>query len=462
MTRSDLRRVGDRTVVEALACGCLFLLALLCLRLNAIVRNVMWWDDFAVPRQPALTYLGSYRPVMFVEYHLWETLAPGHFWNGLPKYLALCYALVAVLLLARFLRRLGTPRMVVVSSGLLVAAHPIVTDALFWSSLRGMGLGLVFVLLGVDRLWFGQSSRSRLLGFAFLTLGVLTYQWLLPVAGVLLLGAVGISWLRGEAVDRKRLLPIALSLVGAALILAGWTEATRAILENYDDRGWAPAPTLEEAVRRRYHGWFDNWVNVFMPPLAATAGYRRAWSLWKWVPSFWILLALTGAIVGGLRRARLLVAGLLPVGLSALASAFTLLLPFSTHSWRTSLAALIGLSVGLAALGSILWEQRWGRAVFALASAAFLVVAALATRADDERRASGYFDAVRLEQQRHGMDAAWHEAALGRAGDTFGGFTLTVGYTPMTRRDYTPYADAWVTHHFRRYIHSQSDGVSSR
>lgn len=424
--------------------GCLFLLTLLGPRYDVILRNVLWWDDFAVPRQTVLTYLGSYRPVMYVEYWFWETLVPGHFWRGLPKFLGLAYALAALLLLDRFLRRLGVPRLVAVASGLLIAVHPIVTDGLFWSSLRGMGLGLVFVVLAVDLLWFGESLRSRILGFVFLTLGVLTYQWLLSAAGVLLLAAAGISYLRGDIVGRKRLLVSGLSLFGAAVVMVAGTEASRAILEHYDARGWAAASSLAESVRRRYHGWADNWVNVFMPPLAAIAGYRRAWSLWKWVPLFWTVLATIAAVFAGFRRGRLLVACLLPVGLSAAASAFTLLLPFGTYSWRTSLAALIGFSAGLAACGVIAWDQRIGRVIFGLASGAFLLAAAFATHVDDVRRASGYFHAIRQEQEQD-------------LGDDFGGYALTIGYTPMTRSEYTPYADEWVAQNFRRYLRARTD-----
>jgi len=193
---------------------------------------------------------------------------------------------------------------------------------------------------------------------------------------------------------------------------------------------------------------FDNWVNVFMPPVAAIATYRRAWSLWKWLPLFFTLLALGSAFFAGLRRSRLLVASVLPVGLSAVAAAFTLLLPFSTHAWRTSLAALIGFAVGLAICGSILWEQRVSKALFAFGAAFFLVAAAWATHLDDGRRTAGYFESVQSERAHPGQSVELH----GGVDETFGGYALTVGYTPFTRREYTPYVSPWVVSHFRAYV----------
>jgi hypothetical protein len=427
-------------------------LTLLCVRWNIVLRNVLWWDDFAVPHSTTLIYLGSYRPVLFAEYHLWETMIPGHFWAGFPKWASLAYATAAVVLLSRFLRRLGITPSIAIGCSLLVGVHPIATDALFWSSLSGMGLALVFTVLGAEQIWFGRGVKSVGLGTGLLTLGALGYQWLLVVGMVLLAGAACTVALRGEPIERRRIWKAILVIGVAATLVWCWMAVTRALMPVFDQRGWPPAGSFSAAVLRRYHGWADNLVNVFMPPIAATAGFRQAWSLWKWVPISWTALAVAAGVLGRLRGWRLLTLSLLPAALSAMAASFTLVLPFSTYAWRTSLAALVGFAVGVAAAGTVLERLRWGRLLLFVWGGAFFLGACFATGLDDGRRAEGYFNAVRAEGGGKSPSGATGQESRAGADEDFGGRALTTGYEPMGRRVYSPYVDEWVTLRFREFL----------
>jgi hypothetical protein len=377
---------------------------------------------------------------------------PGHFWAGVPKWASLAYVTAAVILLSRFLRRLGIIPSIAIGCSLFVGVHPIATDALFWSTLSGMGLALVFTVLGAEQIWFGRGVKSVGLGTGLLTLGALGYQWLLAVGMVLLVGAACTAVLRGEPIERRRIWKAILAIGVAAMIVWCWMAVTRALVPVVDQRGWPPAASFSVMVLRRYHGWADNLVNVFMPPIAATAGYRQAWSLWKWVPISWTAFAVAAGVLVRLRGWRLLTLSLLPAGLSAMAASFTLVLPWSPYSWRTSLAALVGFAVGVAAAGTVLERLRWGRLLLFVWGGAFFLGACFATGLDDGRRAEGYFDAVRAEGAGKNLPRGSGQETRASADEDFGGRALTTGYDTMGRRVYSPYVDEWVTLRFREFL----------
>ena len=107
----------------------------------------------------------SYRPVLFAEYHLWETMNPGPFLGWCPK--------------------VGKPR-------LRYVVRP----------QRELG-------------WVGNCA--------------LGHQWLLIVGMVLLVGAACTAALRGEPIERRRIWKVILAIGVSAILLLYWMAVTRAL-----------------------------------------------------------------------------------------------------------------------------------------------------------------------------------------------------------------------------------------
>jgi hypothetical protein len=451
-----------KSALRRIACVLGFFAVFTIPRWPAIAGNLMWWDDFGLPLSVFRSHVGSYRPLLWFEYAVWEKLWPGHFFAGVPKWSGSAYMALAGYLFWRILKDWGIQPVV---AGLVAAAvlvHPILTDAGGWSTIHGMGLGLVLCLWGYRLLRGGRSPGSLWSGIAMILAGVSGYQPLIMVPLVLLGGETAIRI--GAGRDPRwlgfgRILAI---LCGVGVASYIYMKISQSVLVEFDRRDLISAVSVSDYASEKYHGLINNVVNVYMPPLAFAFGPARAFSYWKWAP-----LCMAGGIFGLVlaRRVpmyRAMILGALPLCLPVVGTLLGLVTGLTPWAWRTSVPALLAAGIGLAILlEELMASGRFAAVVLALVIYAMVAVALARTTAADVRRHGEGIS--RDNEVVAGAEAFWRSrgvsksefrflvgAGTSRKGSTkfADGGALTQGYELLFPMSYSAFSHPFVARHF--------------
>jgi hypothetical protein len=338
-------------------------------RWPAIRENALFFDDFAVPLRPAVFYVNSYRPLVWLEYRFWELLVDGHFWTVLPKIAAAFYVGAAALLFSALLRRWQVPAGLAYALAAVAVANPVLNDAGLWQSLHALPLAIACLTAGV--LLWETPTRARLaMGTLLVFAGLNGYQIFASLVLIYLAAEPVIKRFTGaEWRLRDSLVKLGLTAAaGIAQIVE--MQVIRAMVAQPDVRGFAQFTSLAQYASQKLHGIFNLCVNGVMPVLAYYAGALAAMSLWKFVP---LGIAVAGAALALIRRRTWLdvaIAAVFPVVVFFLPAAPTLLISQSPYAWRVSTPTALALALALAPLLILL---RRGAVVVALVIAALMI-----------------------------------------------------------------------------------------
>lgn len=396
----------------------------------------MFFDDYALPAGPAGFYIGSYRPLLLVEYAFWEALIPGHFWTVVPKLTSAVYIALAATALAVYLEQLRVHRALAISAPLAVLCNPVLADATLWQSSHALALALSLVVAS-HVAWLG--GRPWLAG-GLLLAGVLGYQLYIGLAVVLLAAEI--------AIGRPRLPDLALHssvVVAVGAIQIGVMLLTRLAVPQTDARGFASIDSIPQFVNQKLHGMLNLTVNGIMPVLAWYAGAIAAMSLWKWVP---IGLGIVTALV-----TRRVVPTILVVVLLFLPSLPILAMSQSPYSWRVSAPVAFGLALALAVPLARVADVRIAVAVCVLVAAFMAPVSwyEAQSRVYGHARQEKLMEAIetRASREGSGLTIAWAVPA-GRKEDPRyrGPRDLTWGYEVRTPAMWTSFGDEWMARAF--------------
>ncbi|MFP5246642.1 MAG: hypothetical protein ACLGH0_08100 [Thermoanaerobaculia bacterium] len=305
-------------------------------RWPAIRHNPLFHDDYGIPLDPALFYVGSYRPVVWLEYQFWELLIRDHFWTVLPKLTGAAYLGATATALAFLLRRWDVPWSIAILTPAVALANPVLNDAGLWSSLHALPLGLLFMTLAA-LFW-----DRPLIAFAFVIAGVLTYQIFITLALVY----IATEWvLKRDKVWRK----VAIVAVAGVLQIL-YMEVVRATAIRSDGRGFVRAQSLAFYIREKFHGVFDLVVNGIMPVVAYYAGALHAYSWWRVVPLAIAIATLIAALWQRRRGLELAIAFLFPIVILFIPALPILMMSQSPYVWRVSSPVAIAFALSLVPL----------------------------------------------------------------------------------------------------------------
>lgn len=416
-------------------------------RWPAIAANALHFDDFGVPSQPYSFYIGPYRPLLWLEYQLWELLVPNHFWTVLPKLTGALYVGLACAALAILLERWGVRRSIAITLPLLVNVNPVLADAALWSTTHALALALFLILLG-HIVWDanrpGTAAALIFAGifgyqiFVSLSLVLIFTEWVLrgplgggPSSGAAAAGRASVT----RSAVRKLIVVAALALAQVAFM-----ELARRILGNTDGRGLAHVGSWSAFANEKLHGAFNLIVNGMAPAIAYYLGAWRALSLWKWVP---VAIGLATAIAT--RRPLPFVFPFVVLGIPALP---ILAMSQSPYAWRVSVPMAFALALALLPL-----LMRLGRAAPAIA----IVLAALMVppslyesrmRVVSHSREMKTIDDIVAYWAARGVGRSDFAIALGPSApedpSLIGPHDLTWGYERRTPAMWSSFRDRWI------------------
>lgn len=321
-------------------------------RWPAIRVNTLFFDDFAAGQNPAAYYLSPYRPVLWLEHHVWSAIVPEFLWTHWPKIAGAFYTGLAAMALALLLRKWNVPGWLAASVPLLFVVNPVLADGTLWNTTHALPLGVYFGIESIrtDRRWAT---------FALALLAACTYQVFIAVPALLVVAEVAVRRRRDV-----RELVIRFALIGlAAVVQVGIMSAIRVLYPGADARGLAHPASLSAFAIEKWHGATNLIANGWMPVIAWYAGAALAMSLWKWIP-----IALTAANGVAARNDRM-VAVLATMFMLALPAAPILVSSFNPDAWRAAIPVAVALAVAFVPLLAALPR--------ALAAATILLVAAL-------------------------------------------------------------------------------------
>jgi len=436
-------------------------------RWPAIRENTLFYDDYGIPLAPAGFYAGSFRPMVLLEYRLWEWLVPGHFWTVLPKLTGAAYLGATGVALAFLLRRWGVPGVVAMLAPLAVLANPVLNDAGLWSSLHAIPLGLFFITLAAIA-WDRAVRRPFLVAGALLLCGLLTYQIFVSLALVYIVAEPAIRRAAGSAVVWKDL-PRKIGVTGAAAVLQMlYMETTRALVPHVDGRGFVRPHSLGGYVHDKLHGIFDLTVNGIMPVVAYYTGAAASYSLWRLVP---LVIAGVGVMLAVVQRRRgldLAIAAVFPIVIVFVPAVPVLLTSQSPYGWRVSspvaiavVLAVLPLVIRLGGPDSSRADRLAGPLILLLATALMVPVSfyEASMRVVSNRREAALMREIEGTWQARGVPrqelTLLYGPTLGVIEDTrlIGPHDLTWGYERRTPAMWTAFQDAWFADRFVANYH---------
>lgn len=402
-------------------------------RWPAIAANVLFLDDFEIPLRPADFYLGPYRPVLWVNYLLWDFFVPHHFWTIVPKIYGAIYIGIAAALLAWLLREWGADPWVARLAPLIVTAHPILADGPLWQTYCGIPLAAAFTTAGAIA-W----TRGRRAAFTILTLlGVFSYQVYVALAAVY---AVAEPVVRRKFRTRDTIVRLAIiTAIGVAQLLL--TVIVRRYYDTPDPRGLATSFDFRE----RFHFFTDLMVNAWMPVIAYYTGAVRAMSLWKFVP---LILAAATAITT--RRV-----------LDALFAALVFIIPAlpnlalsqSAYAWRVATPEAYALALSVVPL-LMRMRRPWAIAIIAVLTAVMVPVSHYESwcRRESWERDQRFVASMRAHWNHQPFTVVLAPVnPRGREDlSLIGPHELTWGFERRTSRMWSEFNDPWMTTAFVR------------
>jgi hypothetical protein len=419
-------------------------------RWPAIVANPLFFDDFALPASPAAFYVGSYRPLLWLEYRFWELLIPGHFWTHVPKLAAAAYLGLFAIALAALLRAWNVPPPIAFAVPLLALANPVLNDAGLWNSLHALPLALALITAGV-LVWERAASWRAWTGGALLLLcGVFGYQIFISLALVYLIAEPAVKTITGTAWDWRVSLRKLLTIGGVAIVQVIYMQLTRT--GDSDPRGLVHAMTPRAYLLDKLHGLFDLAVNGVMPIVAYVVGVPAAYHAWLYVP---LALAVLTAVAAWwrLRTPRALLFGAVPLALFFAPSLPCLISSANPYAWRVSTPVAVSLALALTiVLMLLLRDARVAAAVLVVAALLVVPIARYeaALRVTSIARDAGLMRELAV---RHARAVAYVGPAVGAAEDRrlAGPHQLTWGYDVRTPGMWSGFSNAWVAGHFLHY-----------
>ncbi|HEX6096075.1 MAG TPA: hypothetical protein VF432_07120, partial [Thermoanaerobaculia bacterium] len=397
-------------------------------RWPAISVNVLFLDDFEIPLRPADFYLGPYRPVLWVNYLLWDTLIPNHFWTIVPKIYGAVYIGIAAAIFAVLLREWDVDRWTARLLPLVVTAHPILADGPLWQTYCGIPLAAAFTTAGAIA-W----SRGRRAAFTIYTLlGVFSYQIYVALAAVYAI-AEPVVRRKFRLRDTAIRLSIIAAIAVAQLVL---TALVRRYYDTPDPRGLATSFDL----RVRFHFFTDLMVNAWMPVIAYYTGALRAMSLWKFVP---IAIAALTAI-----RTRRVVDTLFAAVVFVIPALPNMALSQSAYAWRVATPEAYALAVSILPL-LMRVPRAWAMGVIGVLTAVMVPVSHYESwcRKESWLRDQQFVASMRDHWKARPFTVVLAPVnPLGREDRALiGPRELTWGYEIRTSRMWSEFNDPWMT-----------------
>jgi hypothetical protein len=413
-------------------------------RWPAIRSNTLFFDDFAVPLRPALFYIGSYRPLVWLEYRVFELFLTNHLWTVLPKITGALYFGASAALFAALLRRWNVAAPLAYAMPLVMLGNVVLNDSGLWNSLHALPLAIVFLIAGM-LVW---ESNRWILGTVLIFVGLNGYQIFAALVLLFLATEPFIKRLTETPMRwRHWFLKIALSGVAAVVQIIEML-VIRPLIPGSDERGFGGFASLSEYLKEKLHGVFDLAVNGIMPTLAYYTSAAQAMSLWKYA-----LLAIGVITAIALRRKPLLAAiGLIfPLLLFLLPAAPVLIMKFSPYAWRVSTPTAFALALMLTPL--LIALNRAG-VVLAVVIAAILTPAALYEAQEREK------SFARDEATLRAVKAVSHTVVYAgpRTGrmenqKLIGPRDLTAGYERLTPAVWSSFNNGWFAQHYIETYH---------
>lgn len=316
--------------MKRVALAIVYVLVWVANRWPAIRANTLFFDDFDLPRSPAVYYIGPYRPVLWLEYHFWHALMPDFLWSHVPKILGAVYVGLAALALAELLRHWGVDAWLAAATPLIVIVNPVLADGALWNTVHALPLGMFFAI---------QAARVRSWWMCLVLslLAVCTYQVMIAIVALL---TVAEPIIRRRFDVRETGRRVAAIAIAAALQIA-MMLLIRRFYDGADGRGLAGATSFSAFLIAKWHGGTNLIANGWMPVIAWYTGAIPAMSLWKWIP---IVIAIANAIA--VRSARL-ASAVTTLAILALPATPILVASAAPDAWRAAIPVAVALSVAL-------------------------------------------------------------------------------------------------------------------
>ena len=283
-------------------------------RIPSIVNNTLWHEDYAllvsdqyqvVPGHE-YTYLRSYRPLFYLEYHIIEFIYPGHLGTVVPKILGGFYLAITGLITSTLLKKWKAQPVAAFLIPLFFLCHPVLNEISIWNVAHYNSLVVLLLVAGVA-LWDEFSSRWRqVLGSLIILLGTLGYPIYLTIPVILFITEYTLKRLNGLHFSFRQLtwkLGIIVMITGLFFISA---EITRTYMKShhmpYDNRTfslWNFVSASPSFLALKFREVRRIYMNLFLPIFSFYLGLGKALKVWKIIP---ISLALAMLIVARLSR----------------------------------------------------------------------------------------------------------------------------------------------------------------
>ncbi len=435
--------------MRAIAAALAYTAFWLATRAPAIAANPLFFDDFAVPLRPGLFYLGSYRPLVWLEYRIFEAIVPNHFWTVLPKLSAAVYFGVSAMLLAMLLRRWNVKPSLAYTLPLVVLANPVLNDAGLWNSLHALPLAMAFLTAGV-LLW---EERRFTAGTVLIFIGLNGYQAFVALVLVYLVAEPFVKRLADTPWKlRDSLLKLALTAVAGAMQIAVM-QLIRPWITGADERGLVTFSST--FLAEKYHGIFNLAVNGVMPSIAYYTSALQAMSLWKFVPLSIGLVTAAAFLIRRRTAFDIAMALIFPLLMFFVPALPTLIMSQSPEAWRVATPTAFALA--LSVLPLLLQLPRFGPVIAILATMVMLPPTFFETRerVKSWTRDEATIRAITTHWQNRPITVAYVGPKYGNIEEhrLIESHDLTWGYRRFTPAVWSPFNNGWFAQHYIATYH---------